>query len=176
MLSANVKGVFIWDLLSLRLIGQFQTENSKLYAKQEKEELILSCKDGLFDIDATLNTVKISSANGHLNGMAVDSRNQRLYYMIMDDQAESKSDNKNVLKYARLSSDAEINHLSNDQNNVKDINKESVYELGVHLNQLSVNISEDIFYARVEAPIVPDMITTKVSNCSEMIIKRMLPR
>ena len=63
MLSANVKGVFIWDLLSLRLIGQFQTENSKLYANQEKEELILSCKDGLFDIDGTLNTVKICSVN-----------------------------------------------------------------------------------------------------------------
>ena len=173
MLSANVKGVFIWDLLSLRLIGQFQTENSKLYAEQEKGELILSCKDGLFNIDGTLNTVKICSASEHINGMAVDSRNQRLYYM--DQAVETKSD-RNVLKYARLSSDVEIdNHpptLSNNQN-VKD--KGSVYELGVHLNQLSVNISEDIFYARVEAPIVPDMITTKVSNCSEMIIKRMLP-
>ena len=171
MLSANVKGVFIWDLLSLRLIGQFQTENSKLYAKQEKEELILSCKDGLFDIDGTLNTVKICSVNGHLNGMAVDSRNQRLYYM----DTETKSD-RNVLKYARLSSDVEINQPILSNQNVKDVDKASVYELGVHLNQLSVNISEDIFYARVEAPIVPDMITAKVSNCSEMIIKRMLPR
>ena len=119
MLSANVQGVFIWDLLSLRLIGQFQTENSKLYAEQEKGELILSCKDGLFNIDGTLNTVKICSANEHINGMAVDSRNQRLYYM----DAETKSD-RNVLKYARLSSDVEINHPTLSNQNVKDVDSE----------------------------------------------------
>ena len=47
--------------------------------------------------------------------------------------------------------------------------------LGIKLNQLNVNVTEDIFHAKVEAPVLPEMITQKVSNCSEMIIKRMLP-
>ena len=78
MLSANVKGVFIWDLLSLRLIGQFQTENSKLYAKQEKEELILSCKDGLFDIDGTL---MVARGAGKTVGLPRIQRGDRLNTM-----------------------------------------------------------------------------------------------
>ena len=40
---------------------------------------------------------------------------------------------------------------------------------------LQYETEKDIFHAKVEAPVLPEMITQKVSNCSEIIIKRMLP-
>ena len=89
-------------------------ENSKLLAEQE--ELILSCKNGLFKIDGTLNAIKLCSASENINGMAVDSRNQRLYYM----DAGTGTD-RNVLKYARLSSTSEISHMTSNNQNIKDI-------------------------------------------------------
>ena len=162
LLCATSKGVFIWDLLSLRLIGQMDTEQSLVYSNEK--QLILFSKDGLFKIEPSLKSVKISLINDQVNGLTLDQRNQRLYYV------DSSNSMKNVLKYISLSKDSEMINQTKPE-------EEIVPGLGLRFNQLTVNnLNEDIFYARNEAQIVPDMITQKVSNCSEMIIKRMLPR
>ena len=108
--------------------------------------------------------MKISLINDQVNGLTIDQRNQRLYYL------DASNSMKNVLKYISLSKHSEIIKQTKTE-------EEIVPGLGFHFNQLTVNnLNEDIFYARNEAQIVPDMITQKVSNCSEMIIKQMLPR
>ena len=94
----------------------------------------------------------------------MDQRNQRLYYL------DASNIMKNVLKYISFSKDSEMIKQTAPE-------EEIVPGLGFHFNQLTVNnLNEDIFYARNEAQIVPDMITQKVSNCSGMILRHVLPR
>ena len=159
---ANIKGVFIWDMITLRLIALLNVEKANLHLNDDL--LILTTKDGIYKIDPTLSSKKIASGLDESKGLAYDKRNQRLYFV-------SVANSNNVLKYLSL------NKVENPVKVKPELNDEEddFGALGIKLNQLNVNVTEDIFHAKVEAPVLPEMITQKVSNCSEMIIKRMLP-
>lgn len=162
LLVANIKGVFIWDMITLRLIALLNVEKANLHLTDNL--LILTTKDGIYKIDATLSTKKIASGLDESKGLAYDKRNQRLYFV-------SVANSNNVLKYLSLNKVENPVKVKPELNNEED----DFGALGIKLNQLNVNVTEDIFHAKVEAPVLPEMITQKVSNCSEMIIKRMLP-
>ena len=60
-----------------------------------------------------------------------------------------------------------------NEDNLEDL--DDYNNLKVNLDELKVTVSENIYHARQAPPIDPEMITKKLSLCSESIIKNALP-
>ena len=155
LFSANVQGVFVWDLISMGLVGKFKGENASIFS--DKDQIIVKNSDGVFALDANLTSTKLSP--GLVNAQAIATAQDRVYFK------EGKQ-----LKFIRTR--IVQDKIIDDKAGAKDKIAET---LRSQLNQLKVTVDEDIYNARKEAPVDPESITKKLSLCSESIIKRVLP-
>ena len=164
LFGSTKSGIFAWDLLSLKLKGQFQSENSMLFS--DSKSILMKSKDGIFAWDPSMKCTKLSStaSANEIGAFALDDANNRLYFV---DHSSSKC---NALKYLSLKT-------MNKAKTTAKIEDTQVIasSLEFNLNTLSVTVSEEISYARLMARINPDSISHQVSNCSESIIKNALP-
>ena len=155
LFSANDQGVFVWDLISMGLVGKFKGENASIFS--DKDQIIVKNSDGVFALDANLTSTKLSP--GLVNAQAIATAQDRVYFK------EGKQ-----LKFIRTR--IVQDKIIDDKAGAKDKIAET---LRSQLNQLKVTVDEDIYNARKEAPVDPESITKKLSLCSESIIKRVLP-
>ena len=155
LFSANDQGVFVWDLISMGLVGKFKGENASIFS--DKDQIIVKNCDGVFALDANLTSTKLSP--GLVNAQAIATAQDRVYFK------EGKQ-----LKFIRTR--IVQDKIIDDKAGAKDKIAET---LRSQLNQLKVTVDEDIYNARKEAPVDPETITKKLSLCSESIIKRVLP-
>ena len=155
LFSANDQGVFVWDLISMGLVGKFKGENASIFS--DKDQIIVKNCDGVFALDANLTSTKLSP--GLVNAQAIATAQDRVYFK------EGKQ-----LKFIRTR--IVQDKIIDDKAGAKDKIAET---LRSQLNQLKVTVDEDIYNARKEAPVDPESITKKLSLCSESIIKRVLP-
>ena len=155
LFSANAQGVFVWDLISMGLVGKFKGENASIFS--DKDQIIVKNSDGVFALDANLTSTKLSP--GLVNAQAIATAQDRVYFK------EGKQ-----LKFIRTR--IVQDKIIDDKAGAKDKIAET---LRSQLNQLKVTVDEDIYNARKEAPVDPESITKKLSLCSESIIKRVLP-
>ena len=155
LFSANAQGVFVWDLISMGLVGKFKGENASIFFN--KDQLIVKNSNGVFALDANLTSTKLSP--GLVDAQAIAMAQDRVYFK------EGKQ-----LKFIKTRTVQD--KIIDDSSVVKDKIAET---LRSQLNQLKVTVDEDIYNARKEAPVDPESITRKVSLCSESIIKRVLP-
>lgn len=150
LFSANDQGVFVWDLISMGLVGKFKGENASIFS--DKDQIIVKNCDGVFALDANLTSTKLSP--GLVNAQAIATAQDRVYFK------EGKQ-----LKFIRTR--IVQDKIIDDKAGAKDKIAET---LRSQLNQLKVTVDEDIYNARKEAPVDPESITKKLSLCSESIL------
>ena len=147
-------GLYVWDLISLQLVGKFNDiQNIDLITDDHAKNLYIQCSKGIFVLDASSKTSKISDIS---NIDALTVAPDRLYFMKGKKLKFSRTKPKSSDLIAPPTFDEVINQ-------------------GLNLDQLKVTVDEDVFHARPVPPVDPESITKKVSLCSEFIIKKALP-
>jgi WD40 repeat protein len=164
LIGANKMGLFMWNLLNNTLQAKLTAEDASIFTSSKKH-LILKSQKGIFALDQTMKSSLVSQLSHDHMGLVLDSYHDRLYFVDTSKKSQS------VLKF--LSLRPKQQKIPSRKGSPPE---DSLHSSGLDaFSKLSVKVNEDIYYARMGPAITGDIIKQKVSNCSESIIKKVLP-
>jgi len=166
LICGNQVGLFIWDLIQLKLIGKFDTKNAEILGSEDHNKVYIKTDEGIFHLNSSsMQTSKLFDATCNIQAGTI-AHHERIYFI------EKDSSKTNQLRFFSTNLEKpNVNHVINQKSEeLEDFNN-----IKASLDELKVTVNENIYHARQAPPIDPEMITKKLSLCSESVIKSALP-
>ena len=167
LICGNQVGLFIWDLIQLKLIGKFESKNAEILGSEDHNKVYIKTDEGIFHLNSSsMQTSKLFDATRNIQAGTI-AHHERIYFI------EKDSSKTNHLRFFSTNLEKpNVNHVINQKSSEE---LEDFNNIKASLDELKVTVNENIYHARQAPPIDPEMITKKLSLCSESIIKSAMP-
>ena len=112
LICGNQVGLFIWDLIQLKLIGKFDTKNAEILGSEDHNKVYIKTDEGIFHLNSSsMQTSKLFDATCNIQAGTI-AHHERIYFI------EKDSSKTNHLRFfsTNLEKKSNINHVINQKN------------------------------------------------------------